>query len=133
MKDYLDPNTLASYEEMGIDFTADNLVYPANLSVGDVLPDGELIMSVKSGTMTIFTLTLTISNRKVEEIEEITTDAGTFSCYKLSYDTTTKAGIISSSSSVIEWISEGVGMVRNETYNRRGRLTGYSVLTGFDN
>ena len=129
LRDYLDPNTLAAYEDMGIEITADNLVYPASLSVGDQLPDGELQMVVKSGQTTILTLILTISNRKIEEIENITTDAGTFSCYKISYDISTKAGFITTSGSAVEWIADGVGLVRNETYNRRGRLTGYSVLT----
>ena len=129
LRDYLDPNTLAAYEDMGIEITADNLLYPANMSAGDQLPDGELQMVVKSGQTTILTLILTISNRKIEEIENITTDAGTFSCYKISYDISTKAGFITTSSSAVEWIADSVGLVRNETYNRRGRLTGYSVLT----
>jgi hypothetical protein len=97
------------------------------------LPDGELKMVVKSGSATIITITLNISNRKVEGREDITTDAGTFSSYKLSYDISTKAGFITTNSNVIEWISEGVGLVKSETYNRRGRLAGYSVLTGYTN
>ena len=129
LRDYLDPNTLAAYDDMGIEITADNLLYPANMSAGDQLPDGELQMVVKSGQATILTMVLTISNRKIEGIEDITTDAGTFSCYKISYDISTKAGFITTSSSAVEWLADGVGFVRNETYNRRGRLTGYSVLT----
>jgi len=129
LRDYLDPNTLAAYEDMGIEITADNLLYPANMSAGDQLPDGELQMVVKSGQTTILTLVLTISDRTIEGIENITTDAGTFSSYKISYDISTKAGFITSSSSAVEWIADGVGLVRTETFNRRGRLTGYSVLT----
>ncbi len=129
LRDFLDPNTIAAYEDMGIEITADNLLYPANMSPGDQLPDGELQMVVKSGQATLLTLVLTISNRTIEGIEDITTDAGTFSTYKISYDLTTKAGFITTSSSAIEWIADGVGFVRTETYNRRGRLTGYSVLT----
>jgi len=105
----------------------------ANLSAGDVLPDGNLTMVVKSGSTTIITINLSIFNRKVEGVEDITTDAGTFSSYKVSYDISTKAGFLTSSSSAIEWMAEGVGLVRSETYNRRGRLTGYSVLTGYSN
>ncbi|MFP4367701.1 MAG: hypothetical protein ACLFQA_11465 [Bacteroidales bacterium] len=133
LKDYLDPATLATYEEMGIEFTADNLIYPASLNAGDQLPDGEIKMVVKSGAATILTMTVNISNRKVEEMEDITTDAGTFSCYKISYDINSKAGFINTSSSAVEWIADGVGMVRNETFNRRGKLTGYTVLTNFKN
>jgi hypothetical protein len=133
LKGYLDPATLASYEEMGVDITADNLAYPAKMTTGDKLPDGGLKMVVKSGSATIITITLNITNRIVEGSESITTDAGTFSCYKLSYDLNTRAGFINSSSSVVEWMTEGVGLVRSETYDRRGRLAGYSVLTGYKN
>ena len=129
LRDYLDPNTLAAYDDMGIEITADNLLYPANMSAGDQLPDGELQMVVKSGQTTILTLVLNISDRKIDGIENITTDAGTFSSYKISYDISTKAGFITTSSSAVEWIADGVGLVRTETYNKRGRLTGYSVLT----
>lgn len=129
LKDYLDPSSLAAYEEMGIDITGNNLVYPARLSVGDVLPDGDIQMVVKSGGTTLITVRVNISNRRVEGREEITTDAGTFLCHKISYDVTSRAGFITSNTTAIEWIAEGVGQVRTETFNRRGRLTGYSVLT----
>ncbi len=129
LKDYLDPSSLAAYEEMGVDITGDNLIYPARLNVGDDLPDGEIRMVVKSGAATILTVSVNISNRQVEGREEITTDAGTFLCHKITYDVSSRAGFINSNSSAIEWIAEGVGQVRTETYNRRGRLTGYSVLT----
>jgi hypothetical protein len=132
LKDYLDPASLAAYEEMGIEITADNLAYPARLVPGDQLPDGGIKMVVKSGSTTILTLTVDISNRKVEGTEEITTEAGTFKCYKITYDVTSKAGFITTNSTAIEWMADGVGMVRNETFNRRGRLTGYSVLTNLN-
>lgn len=129
LQGYLDPNTMASYKEMGIEVTADNLIYPSDINVGDELPDGELKMAVKSGQATIATVVMTISGRKVEGMESITTDAGTFSCYKISYDINTRVGFINTSMSGVEWTAKEVGTVRSESYNRRGRLTGYSVLT----
>jgi len=132
MRDFLDPNTRAQYEEMGIEISTDNLVYPANLQAGAQLPDSEITMQVKSGAATLLTVSVAMSNRKVEGIEDVTTDAGTFTCYKISYDITSKAGFITSNSSAVEWLADGVGLVRSESYNRRGRLTGYSVLTGLE-
>jgi hypothetical protein len=131
LKSYLDPATLASYEEMGVEITSDNLVYPSNLNAGDKLPDGALKMVVKSGNATIITITLNISNRKVESRESITTDAGTFTAYKLSYDVTSKMGFITTNSSVVEWMAQDVGLVRSETFNKKGKLMGYSVLTAY--
>jgi hypothetical protein len=132
MKDFLDPNTMAQYEEMGIEITTDNLIYPGSLQAGNELPDSKITMEVKSGTTTLVTITVAMTNRTVEAIEDITTDAGTFSCYKISYDIASKVGFINSNSSAIEWVADGVGIVRSESYNRRGRLQGYSELTSLE-
>lgn len=133
MKNFLDPNTMSAYKDMGLEITGDNLLYPSGFKVGDALPDGTITMKVKSNEMTVMNITLTISNRKVEGNETINTEAGTFPCYKITYDTTSKVGFISVNTSVAEWIAESVGVVRTESYNRKGRLIGYSVLTKYSN
>jgi hypothetical protein len=127
LKDYLDPATLASYQDMGVDITADNLSYPSNLQNGDKLPDGDIKMVVKSGATTLITISVNISNRTVAGKEAIVTEGGTYNCHKITYDITSKAGFITTSSSAVEWIADGVGLVR------RGRLAGYSVLTSLSN
>ncbi len=129
MKNFLDPETMAGYEEMGIEVTADDLHYPARMNVGDNLPDASIQMVITSNGMTILTTTVSLTDRKVEAMEKVETEAGVFNCYKISYNTGTKAGFINVSGSAVEWVADGVGVVRNENYNRRGRLTGYSVLT----
>jgi len=133
MQNFLDPNTMSSYKEMGMEISGDNLAYPQNLKVGVTLPDGMIKMVVKNNEITLLTFTVTISGRKVEAKENITTEAGTFPCYKISYNTTSKMGFITVNTSTVEWIAEGVGVVRNESYNKKGKLTGYSVLTAFSN
>jgi hypothetical protein len=129
MKSMIDPNTMNTYKEMGMEITTDNIVYPSSINTGESLPDGNLKMVIKSGQATLMTIVITISNRKVTARESITTEAGTFDCYKLSYDSVVKMGFITVSSSAIEWIADGVGVVRSETYNKKSKLTGYSVLT----
>ena len=37
--------------------------------------------------------------------------------------------IVKIEGSSTEWYSEGIGMVRSESFNAKGKLTGYSVLT----
>jgi len=73
-----------------------------------------------------------ITNRKVEAIEDITTPAGTFTCYKISSDVETKMMMKISIKSV-EWYAKNVGTVRTESYNNNGKLTGYTLLTDFKN
>jgi hypothetical protein len=114
---------------MGIEITADDMIYPGVMNVGDILPDASIRMVVKSNGVTLLTTTVNITDRKVEAREEIKTEAGTFDSYKISYNTETRAGFITVRGGAAEWMAGDVGVVRSETYNRRGNMTGYSVLS----
>jgi hypothetical protein len=129
MRSMIDPNTMNTYKEMGMEITTDNIVYPASINAGETLPDGNMKMVIKSGQTTLMTIAITVSNRKVVARESITTEAGTFDCYKLTYESVVKMGFITVSSNAIEWIADGVGVVKSETYTKKEKLTGYSVLT----
>jgi hypothetical protein len=69
-----------------------------------------------------------VFNRKVEAVENLTTPAGTFECYKISYDIATKM-MVNVKAKATEWYSNGVGMVKSETYSTDGKLIGSNVLT----
>ena len=75
-------------------------------------------------------ITMNISNRKVDAVESITTPAGTFECYKISYDVAMKM-MMNMKSKGVEWYAKGVGLVKNETYSSDGKLLGSNVLTAF--
>ena len=71
-------------------------------------------------------------DRKVEKREDITTSAGTFNCIVISQTISTKMMVRIKASSK-ECYAENVGMVRSESYNKKGKLLGYSELTKFNN
>ena len=77
--------------------------------------------------MSMMNMTTKVYNRKVEAIEKITTEAGTFECYKITYDVFTDA-MIDINTKGIDWIARDVGTVRTENYNKNGKLTGYTEL-----
>jgi hypothetical protein len=91
-----------------------------------------MTMKVKSNGMQIMTMNFKITDRKVEAIEDITTDAGTFSCYKMSQNTTMNMGFINKTFKSIDWIAENVGSVRSESYNESGKLQSYRVLKSIE-
>lgn len=130
MKSYMDAQTLAAYEDMDIKVSSDNLQIPSNLNIGDELGDGKLDISVYSEGMKIMGMLTEITQRKVDSKEEITTDAGTFDCYKITYTITVKT-MFSVRMEAAEWIADGVGTVKSETYSR-GKSMGYTVLTGIE-
>jgi len=104
------------------------MIFPSDLSVGDELPDASITVSIKSSGVNMFTMTVWITNRKVEAREEMTTPAGTFDCFKMSYDIETKM-MVKVQSKAVQWFTEDVGMVKSESYNKNGKLVGYSLLT----
>ncbi len=131
MRRFVPQQSMEAYSKMNIEMTGDNLEYPSNLSVGDVLNDGKLLMSITGEGMPFdMNFTVEIKERKVEGKETITTAAGTFECYKISSITETKTlGTIRAKS--VEWIAPGKGVVRTESYNRGGKMVGYSEMVSY--
>jgi hypothetical protein len=128
MQNMLDPKTMAAYKDMQVSITATNLETPGKLTAGQTLKDGSLLMKVSNQGMTLMNMTTTIKNRKVEAIEKITTAAGTFECYKISYDIESKM-MFTITGKGIDWISENIGVVRSESYDSKGKLLTYNVLS----
>lgn len=126
-KSLMNPELLEQYKDMELDFTGTNIELPNNLSVGQNLKDAQVKMTINMGAMKM-NMNLDMTNRKVNGKESITTEAGTYNCFALSYNTEMKMGI-KQSFEIKEWIAEGVGVVKTETYNKGGKLMGYSELT----
>jgi len=96
-------------------------------ATGTDLKDASMTVKVDAGGV-ILKMKISMEDRKLVAKEKKTTDAGTYDCIKITQKTVL-TGIVKSESSSIEWYSEGVGVVRSETYNKKGKLTGYSELT----
>jgi len=126
----MSPEILGQYEDMEVEMSGTDLLYPNNLSVGQPLPDADVQMTVKMPPLNM-KMNMNFFNRKVEGNESVTTTAGTFDCYVITYDSEAKMGFKMTSSNKL-WLSEGFGMVKSETYNKKGALIGKSVLTSFE-
>ncbi|MEW4924423.1 hypothetical protein [Algibacter sp. 2305UL17-15] len=130
-KSMINPDMLKQYKDMDMDISGSNIELPNNLDVGQKLKDANLVMAINMGGMKM-NMTIDMVNRTVDAKESITTPAGTYNCFALSYDSQMKMGI-KTSFTIKEWIAEGVGVVKTETYNKKGKLQGYSELTSFSN
>jgi len=129
MKDYIDKSMLDAYKGMEITMKGDNVSFPSGLKQGDKLNDASINIIVKNQGMVLSNMTITLSNRIVAAGEEITTAAGTFDCFKITYDVQTKTRIMTINTRSAEWISAGTGIVKSESYDKTGKLLSYSVLT----
>jgi hypothetical protein len=103
------------------------LEYPANMNVGDQLKDGQFNMDYESTSGLKSSIEISITDRKVEGKETITTAAGTWECYKIS----AKNRIVSKISGigipikmdVIEWFAPGFGIVKTESKTGKTEIT----------
>jgi hypothetical protein len=73
-------------------------------------------------------MVVNISNRKVLGNETVTVPAGTFNCYKITYDVETKL-MFKINTNVVEYINKGVGNVKTETYDKKGKMLSATVLS----
>ena len=100
--------------------TADNVYieYPSNMNVGDQLKDGTFQMDITTNGMNQ-SIGMSITERKVESKETVTTTAGTWECFKISYKSKTvikTMGIgIPMNMDGTEWYAPGVGVIKSES------------------
>lgn len=128
MRSMMNPSSMAGMKDMEMEISGDALVMPNELTPGMALPDGQMEMKAMMNGMALMNMKLSITNRKVEGMETVTTPAGTFDCVKLTQETELKT-IVKMKMSTTTWFAKGVGMVKTENYDKNGKLEGSSVLT----
>lgn len=100
--------------------------YPNNMKPGDQLKDAELHITMDNNGMKQ-ELNMTVNNRKVEGQESITTAAGTWDCFKISYKSklnvrTMGVGIPINIDGT-EWYAPGFGVVKTESKHGSTEIT----------
>ncbi len=128
MSKFINQESMEGFKDMEMTIEGGSLEMPSRLNAGDVLKSGEMKMIFSSGGATVMTMTISVTNRKVEAVQDVTTDAGTFKCFKISYDIATKM-MFNIKAKAVEYYNEDVGMVRSESYTASGDLQGYTVLS----
>ncbi len=121
-------------ESMNVEaeFSGTELMIPNDLNPGQSLPDANIEAQVSAGPMKLRTF-VNITNRIVESKDRIETPAGVFDCFKITSDIETKAMGMGFKGQSIEWIAEGIGTIKSESLNKKGKSTGYTLLTKIEN
>jgi hypothetical protein len=138
MENFISQQSKDAYKDMDLKIEGNTLDYPNDMKAGDKLADGTVTMRVldkKSGNE-ISTTIINIKDRKVEAVENKTTPAGTWECYKITYTSefVSKVGTMTlpiKPRTTTEWFSFKVGTVRTESF-KNGKSEGYSELTKFN-
>ncbi len=114
-----------------IDIDGGKIEMPLNIQPGDTLSVADMKVNWKTRTMlTPMKVTVQVTNRKVEDMEEVTVKAGTFTCYRVSCDAKINStGVIAVGKNVTHytyWYAKGIGMVKMES---KGTVTKSMELT----
>lgn len=113
---------------------SNKLVYPGKLSVGQKLADGQMEAEMISKGSTLMTMNMTMSNRQVESKAPLTTPAGTFDAYKITSDMNFENRMMGipirgTMRTVSYRAANQLFDVKSETYNKNGKLVGYTLLS----
>ena len=131
MSSFVPAESMKAFDDMEIEIDMDQMLYPANLSAGQSLDDASMKIKTINSPVPM-SMDMDITNRKVEGKESVTTPAGTFDCFKISYDMFSKMSIMKMNFKNIEYLSNNSGVVRTESYKSNGNLMSYTVLTKYE-
>lgn len=132
MKDLFPQAGMMNNSDVEMKFSGDNLAYPKRMKAGDKLPDAESKIEIMMNGMRLMSMIVKITERSVGATENVTTPFGTLECLKLS-ETSEVKSIMSTKSKSVMWLSKSKGVVKTESYNQKGKLEGYTLMTRFKN
>lgn len=100
--------------------------YPANMKVGDALKDGTFKMDYKTQSGLAGFISVDITNRKVDGKESVTTTAGTWECFRITYHSKVNIKMLINipiNADVTEWYAPGFGVVKSEAKGSKTEIT----------
>ena len=139
ISNFLSNSAMAATKDMEMKMEGSSLETPSKLTVGQTLQEGNATMKMldkKTGDL-FSTTNITIHNRKVESKESITTPAGTFETFKITYDLKTETSAMGmklpgSTSKGVEYFSPSLGIsVKTQMMDKKGDMVGYSILSKY--
>ncbi len=132
MKAFINHQQMEAYKDMEMTVTSEDMILPARMKVGDEIKDAKVETTLRNNGVNFGTFGVNSENRRVVAKEKISVPAGEFSCYKIEGDMRSESKAMGIPMKFefrnVEWYAEGVGMVRSESYSKKGKLTGYTVL-----
>lgn len=131
VSDMLGPDMSKAFQHMEVKVEGDALIIPHELEVGQTLPDAQSVVTPGMNGMNLMKFTFTVTDRRVVAREEVRTPAGTFDCFKITSIFKTKM-MGSREFTQSQWLAKGVGMVKAETYDKKGKLESRQLLTGLE-
>ncbi|WP_183559064.1 hypothetical protein [Mucilaginibacter sp. SP1R1] len=133
MKAFIPASSMKQFSNMQMTGDAKYLAYPLNLSAGQKLDDGAVTIDISNNGQSMSQIQMDITNRVVDKAETVSTNAGSFDCFRITYDAAMKIKMMGIGIPVhikaAEWFAPKLGrFVKSETYNKNSKLMGSMVL-----
>jgi hypothetical protein len=128
----MNPSMMDAYRSMEMTISGEGVQFPAQLAVGQKLPDGNTKIDVSSSGLAVVSLSFNVTDRTVEAAEKIQTSAGAFDCFKIRETTNYQAMFLKRTYTTVSWYAKNVGLVKQETYDHKGKLSSSMELTRFE-
>ncbi len=121
-------------KDLEVKMVNNDVTYPRTLKTGSTLKDGTLQTEAYNNGTKITEMRMSMTNRQVGDKENITTPAGTFEAYKISSDLNMESKTMGIP---IRRVMRSVSYrnndilfdIKNESYDKNGKLIGYMVLS----
>lgn len=115
--------------DMSVEIRGNDMIFPAQMQVGQTLPDCDMEMKMTMNGMTVLNTKYAIKNRKIEASEVVTTAAGAFDCFKISYDF--EYALLGKRTDHVEyWYSKSKGlMIKTLSTDSKGKQKSRMELT----
>ena len=123
--------------EIDANMSGNDMIIPARLTPGQILPDAEATFKMKisdgSDAADLPPLLFHIYNRRAVRAENVETPVGKFVCFKIIQTIEADYPLIGTQQATsITWIGKGMGVVKSESYDAKGKLTNRMLLTGLE-
>lgn len=127
MKMLIPSQQMAQMKSTEATATASYLEYPVSMNIGDKLKDGKFDMDMTNNGLST-SLNMDMTNRSVQAKEKVTSPAGSWDAFKITYNSKIKmkiAGIgIPVNMEVTEWYVPDFGIVKTESKYGSTLITG---------
>ncbi|RSK24057.1 TapB family protein [Hymenobacter metallilatus] len=133
----LNPESLRSFRDRRFAYAPVPLAWPNQPTVGSELPGGGVSVQVSSTAVDIARVYTTVQKRRITGTESVTTPAGTFACYRVEAEresaTAARADMVMRTTvKVVDYYSPGIGIVKTEVYDKKGKLEQVRLLTAIN-
>jgi hypothetical protein len=108
-------------EKPTLEITGNNLEIPLIPIPGMSLPDAFVSMSMKVGFLNL-KMTANVTNRKVDALESVTVEGGTFNAFKISSTVNSSILGIKVNTSGTDWYVYNIGIVKTVSLDKKGNM-----------